>query len=260
MMLSRMFLAELQKLKRSTITWALGAVYCLAPLMMGLMMSVLKNPELGRRMGLLTTKAQLTIGSADWSTYLMMTSYLFAGGMIVLAIADAFLFGREYVEGTAKNMLTLPIGRGTIVAAKLAVSAVWYLCMAVVVYAEALLVGLLVGLPGFSAQLLFSDTVQMAKVVLMVFLASSVSGWIAVLSRGYLAPVGFGILLLLIGDLFAHTGWGVWVPWSIILLSAQAGQPEAAIPGVASLVVMLVLFFAAGLATYLTMDRSDNSQ
>ncbi len=260
MIFLRVLGAELLKLKRSRITWVLALVYCFAPLMMGLMMGVLKNPELGRRMGLITAKAQMTVGTADWPTYLMLTAFLFAGGMIVLAIVDAFVFGREYAEGTAKNMLTLPVGRGTFVAAKLLVSALWFLCMAAVVYAEALLVGFLLGLPGFAAELLAANGLLVARLVAQVLLVSSATAWMAVAGRGYLAPVGFAILLFLVGDLFAHTGWGPWIPWSIVLLTAGAGGAEAPVPGPLSTAVLVGFFFAGAAATWLTMDRSDNTQ
>ena len=212
----------------------LTLVYCLAPLMMSLMMAVLKNPELGRRLGLVAAKAQLTVGVADWPTYLQLTGFLFAGGIIVIGIVQAFVFGREYAEGTAKNLLCLPIRRAELVAAKLVVSAAWFLGMAALVYAEALALGRLLDLPGFSAALLAASLRQAVLLAAQVLLLGTVPAWIAVAARGYLAPLGFSILLLLVGDLFAHTGWGPWVPWSILLLSAGAGGAEAPVPGIGS--------------------------
>ncbi|HUX22767.1 MAG TPA: ABC transporter permease [Spirochaetia bacterium] len=251
---------EFLKLKRTPITWVLGVVYCLAPLMLGLMMEVLKNPALARRLGLITAKAELTIGAVDWPTYLTFTSFFFAGGVFILAIAAAYVFGREYAEGTAKNLLCLPVHRATIVGAKLVVSTVWFAAIALVVYGEALLVGYAIGLPGFSNQLLFATTRVIAKTVLFVVLASTVNAWITVVSRGYLAPVGLSVLLFLVGDLFSHTGWGQWVPWSIILMNAQTAQAGVPALGNGSTIVMCAVFLAGFYATYLTLDRVDNTQ
>ncbi len=47
MMYLKALRTEFLKLRRTRITWVLGLVYAIAPLMMGLMMVVLKNPELG---------------------------------------------------------------------------------------------------------------------------------------------------------------------------------------------------------------------
>lgn len=153
-----------------------------------------------------------------------------------------------------------PVGRLTIVAAKLTVSAIWFVAMASIVYAEALIVGFLIDLPGYAPGLLHSNAQLAAKLALQVFLISSITAWITVASRGYLAPVGFSILLLLIGDLFAHTGWGVWIPWSIILLTTGAGGPEGMVPGAASMGVLVASFAAGILATYLTIESTDNTQ
>jgi len=251
---------EFTKLKRTKITWALGLVYCIAPFMVSLMMMVLKEPELARRMGLIAQKAQIAAGSADWPTYLTLTALLFMVGMIVLGIAEAFMFGREYAEGTAKNMLTLPVGRGTIVAAKLLVASAWFLIMCIAVYGESIALGFLVGLPGFVPGLIAKNALLVVRLVLEVLMLGSVTAWIAVAGRGYLAPVGFTILGLFLGDLFAHTGWGLWFPWSIVLLTSGAGGADAPIPGAGSMIVLVGVFLACAVGTYLTLDRADNTQ
>jgi ABC-2 type transport system permease protein len=260
MMFPEVLSTEFLKLRRTRITWILGLVYCFGPLMMALMMVVLKNPDLGRRMGLVAAKAQLTVGMADWPTFLMLSSMMIVVGMIVLGIEESFIFGREYAEGTAKNMLTLPVERFTLVAAKLTVAAVWYLCMALVVYAESIGLGLLIGLPGLSADLLVKNILLALKLIPEVLLLSSVPAWIAVAGRGYLAPVGFTIFTLLLGDFFAHTGWGPWFPWSIIFLTSGAAGPVASLPGMGSIIVLVGIFFAGAAATYMSLDRTDNTQ
>ena len=123
-------------------------------------------------------KAQMTIGSTDWPTYLSLVSLFFVGGMIVLSIAEAYMFGREYAEGTAKNLLSLPIHRGHVVVAKLLVSAVGFAAMAVIVYAVALLGGFLIRLPGFSFALLGSNAVRSVWIVVEAMLVCSTSAWI----------------------------------------------------------------------------------
>jgi ABC-type transport system involved in multi-copper enzyme maturation permease subunit len=252
--------AELLKLKRLPVTWVLAIIYSIAPLMVGFMMAVLKNPDLASKMGLLTAKAEMTIGGADWPTYLMISGYLFAGGMIVICIIVAFIFGREYVEGTAKYMLTLPVDRLAIVAAKLTVCSLWFVAMAALVYGEAVGVGVILHLPGLRPGMLGDLAILCVKLVGEVLLVSSVYAWITVATRGYLAPVGLSVLLLLIGDLFAHTGWGAWVPWSIVLLTANVGGTDAPVVRSSSIIVLVVCFLAGGAATWLTLDRVDNTQ
>lgn len=256
----RMVAMEFLKLRRTKITWILALAYGVGPLMLALMMAILRNPELARRMGLLATKAQLMATTADWPTYLHLVLMLFAAGMIVLGIAEAFVFGREYAEGTAKNMLTLPIRRETFVGAKLVVAATWFVLMCVATYAESVVLGFLVGLSGFSAHLLWNNAARAGWLVLEVLLLGSVPAWIAVIGRGYLAPVGFTVFALLLGNLFANTGWGPWFPWSIVFLSANAPGPDAVIPGLGSTLVLLAVFLACAVGAFLSLDRADNTQ
>ena len=261
MMFPQVLHTEFLKLRRTRITWILGLLYCFGPFALSFFMIILKNPDLARSMGLVATKAQLTVGTADWPTYLSVTAVLFAVGTIVIGVIEAFIFGREYAEGTAKNMLTLPLGRSTFVAAKLVVSAVWYVCIVVVVYAVALLLGFLVGLSGLDAALLRGNVLLCLRLVFQTLLLSSVSAWIAVAGRGYLAAVGFTVFLsMAIGQVFLHTGWAQWVPWSIVFLTAGAGEPGALAPGVGSEAVLLGVFVLGCIGTYLSLDRTDNTQ
>ena len=152
MILANAIHTEFLKLKRTHITWVIALAFCFAPIAVGFFMLIIMNPELARNMGLLSTKAQLTIPAADWGTYLKFTGIFFGAGSFVLGIMTAFVFGREYMQGTAKNMLSLPIGRAVFTAAKLIVTAVWYLVVvavvffvAIVLFAISLIAGLIRG-------------------------------------------------------------------------------------------------------------------
>ena len=65
---------ELLKSRRSRIPWAVAAGFSVAPLVGGLFMLILKDPDRARQLGILGQKAQLTAGTADWPTYLNMTA------------------------------------------------------------------------------------------------------------------------------------------------------------------------------------------
>ena len=261
MMFLNALLSEFIKLKRTRITWIVGLLYCFGPLALSFFMVILMHPELARRMGLMATKAQLTVGTADWPTYFSLLAVVLSFGTIVIGIIEAFVFGREYAEGTAKNMLTLPIGRTTFVAAKIIVSAVWYSCIVVVVYGLAVLLGFLVGIPGYEPVLLERSIKLSVRILFETILLSSVPAWIAVAGRGYLAPIGFTIFSsVVLGQIFVQTGWGRWFPWSIVFLTAGAGGPETPVPGTGSIAVLAGVFVVGCVALYRTMDRADNSQ
>lgn len=251
---------EFLKLKRTKVLLVLAGAYTIAPFMMALMMAALKYPELGEKLGLLTAKAQLTIGGVDWQTYLKLLGFLYAGGIIVTGIAQAFLFGREYLEGTAKNMLTLPTNRALFVGAKLTVGAIWFLSVAALITAIGVALGFAVGLEGFSLPLLAENLKTMAILALEVVLLSALPAYLAVATQGVFAPLGFSVLFLLIGDFSAHLSWGSLVPWGIILLEAGAGGQGVPLPGTLSRIVVAISFAAGFLGTLMTLDRADNGQ
>jgi hypothetical protein len=82
---------------------------------------------------------------------------------------------------------------------------------------------------------------------LVAWLLVPVVAWVAMRGRGYLAPVGFAIFMLVMGSIFGATGWGKWFPWSIVPLFAGVAGPriEHLVPGS---MVVLGATFAAGIA------------
>ncbi|MCB0164446.1 MAG: bacitracin ABC transporter permease, partial [Anaerolineae bacterium] len=61
---------ELLKVRRSRMPLFTLLGFALAPLAGGFFMIVLKDPDLARRVGIISAKAQIVAGAADWPTYL----------------------------------------------------------------------------------------------------------------------------------------------------------------------------------------------
>ena len=84
--------------------------------------------------------------------------------------------------------------------------------------------------------------------------------WIATLGRGYLPPLGFAIFTLVLGNVFAATGWGKWFPYAIVPLSTGIAGPRVSVLEPASYVVLLLLCAAGVAATIWQMRTADNAQ
>ena len=144
---------EMLKARHSRVPWGVAIGFSIAPLVMGLFMVILKDPERARSLGLLGTKAQLTAGTADWPTFLNMLGQAVAiGGAILFAFLTAWVFGREFADRTVRGLLANPTPRRTIVVAKACVIAIWGLAISAWVLALGLAIGALVGLPGWSSR------------------------------------------------------------------------------------------------------------
>src|SRR6185436_12962467 len=155
--------AEALKARRSRVPWLTALGFSLAPLVGGLFMIILKDPERARSMGLISSKAQLTVGVADWPTYFGVLAQATAvGGGVLFSLVTAWVFGREFSDRTAKELLATPTPRSAIIAAKFAVIVVWTACLVVLVFILGLIVGNGVGLPGWSTALLRQGAADLA--------------------------------------------------------------------------------------------------
>jgi ABC-type transport system involved in multi-copper enzyme maturation permease subunit len=260
-MFARVVGTELLKLRHSKITWFSLAALSLGPLAIALMMWIVREPGRAARLGLLGTKANLAGLEATWPAYFsMLTMVVGIGGMLLLAFIVAYVFGREYTEGTAKNLLALPVGRHWFALAKLVVVAVWWALLVAAVLAEGFVLGAVLALPGFSASLAVTAVRDALLAAAIAYLLAPVVAWIAMLGRGYLPPLGFALAMLAVGDVLSHTGWAAWFPWSIVpLLIGAIGKPAAAISP-ASLAVVALTFVAGVAATIAQLRWADNAQ
>ena len=260
-MFAQVLATEFLKLRRSKVTWLTLLGLSLGPLGIALMMWIVRAPGRAARFGLLGTKANLAGLVATWPVYLsMLTLIVGIGGMLLLSFIVAYVFGREYADGTAKNLLALPVARHWIVLSKLIVAAVWWIVLVVAVVAEAFVIGALLALPGFSTALAIGAVHDALLAAGISFLLAPRVAWVAVLGRGYMPPLGFALGMLAVGDVLSHTGWARWFPWSVVpLFIGAVGQRVTALPATSYIVVALT--FLAGIAATMASVRwTDNAQ
>jgi len=259
-MLTQVLATEFAKLRRCKVTWATLAGLSMGPLGIALFMWIVREPGRAAQLGLLGAKANLAGLEATWPAYFEMTALIVGiGGMLLLAFIVAYVFGREYDDATAKNMLALPTARHWFVIAKLVVVAAWWSVLTVAVLCESLVVGFALGLPGFSAALAMGGVGNALLAAAISFLLAPVIAWVTVWSRGSAAPIGFALAMLAAGNLFGKTGWAEWFPWSIVpLMIGMVGTPQV-LP--AGSYTVLALTFVAGIAATIAQLRfADNAQ
>ena len=261
MTFAQVLATEFLKLHRSKVTWFSLAALSLGPVGIALMMWIVREPGRAAQLGLLGTKANLSGLTATWPAYFsMLTMVVGMGGMLLLAFVVAYIFGREYTEGTAKNLLALPVGRHWFALAKLMVAASWWAVLVVAVLVEGFVLGAALALPDFSATAAVGAVHDALLAAAIAYLLVPVVAWIAMLGRGYLPPLGFALAMLLLGDVFSHTGWAAWFPWSIVpLLIGAIGKPATTVAA-SSLIVVALTFLAGIAATIAQLRWADNAQ
>ena len=238
---------EFLKLRRSKVTWITCAVYTFMVAVAGFFMWMMMNPGLAESFGLLGQKAQFAVGGQPitWSTFLgFIVEMGGIGGLIICSIIVTYVFGREYAEGTAKNMLALPVARSRFVFAKIIVSAAWFAILTAWMIGEAWVVGVIAGIPGAATGLFLPAAAKLLVLALMSLCCAVLAAWVAVETRGYFAPLGYAIFTLALASVFGRTGWGPWLPWSVIGLYSGAAGPGGTALGWGSFVVIAITFIA----------------
>ncbi len=246
---------ELLKARRSKVPLLTGLGFSLAPLMGGVFMIILKDPEFARNAGLLRTKAQLLSGPADWNTLFVFLSQATAvGGILVFAVIASWVFGREFVDGTARNFLSLPTSRSVVVAAKFVVTAL--LCFLLVVYIVVLgvVLGLLINLPSWSMQMVLRGAGLVGLTALLTIALTTPVAFFASAGRGYLAPMGFAIIVLVLAQALGAAGWGPLFPWAIPALCAGLGEQH---PDIFSFGLVIATSLGGLAATFAWWNMAD---
>lgn len=244
--------AELLKMRRSKTFWITLLAAVFVPLMMGLLMYVSKDPDYARKMGLIGTKAQL-VGKVDWQTYLNFLSQAISiGGMFLFGFVVSWIFGREYSDRTFKDLIALPVPRSTVVWSKFAATALWCILLMLLIILFGLLIGFCIAIPGWSPEIAAHGLLILLVSGILTILISFPAAFFASAGGGYMAPMAFVVLTIILAQVVGVLGWGAYFPWAVpALYTGAAGVINL---GFASYAVLL-LASAAGMAATLLWWR-----
>jgi ABC-2 type transport system permease protein len=253
--------AETLKMMRSKVPLFTALGFSMAPLAGGLFMIILKDPEAAKAMGLISAKAQLMVGVADWTAFFgLITQAVAAGGLILFSIVTIWIFGREFSDHTVKELLALPTSRETIVTAKFIVILVWSFAMTLFIFGVGLVVGTLVVIPGWSAELIRTSFMNILGSAALTLPLMSLVALVASAGRGYMPPFGWTIFTMVLANIAAVMGWGDWFPWAIPGIFSGAAGPEASQLGLHSYLIVIITGSIGLVATYYWWRNADQTR
>ncbi len=256
--LSDMVWIEFRKAFRSRMPlWtSLGSLFM--PLGVALLIFLARNPELTRRLGLISAKADLMAYSVtDWSSYLVLFSEIIsAGGFFFFVMAISWVFGREFADGTLKDMLAVPVRRSSILLAKFIVTITWCVVIAIIIFIIDLLFGFLIQLPGGSTSVILHGSVVTLLTVCMVIAVVLPFSLFASMGRGYLLPMGVAVLTLITANLLMAAGWAEYFPWGIPLLYSMGDSSLTA----TSYWIVVMTSLGGMMATFIWWKYADQNR
>ena len=235
---------------------ALGSLFL--PLAIAFLIFVSRNPDISKQLGLISAKANLlAYATTDWPAYLALFGQVVAAvGFILFVMVISWVFGREFADGTVKDLLAVPVSRSTILMAKFAVFAVWSAALTMIILIVGLLMGAIIQLPNGSIGVIFQGSAALVISACLAILVVTPFALCASVGRGYLMPIGVAVLTLMATNLAVIAGWGEYFPWAVPGLNAQGKSSLAPI----SYGIVILTGLAGMLATYLWWKYADQSR
>lgn len=152
------------------------------------------------------------VASGDWKGFLLGAAQITgAGGLGGFAVVLAWMFGREFGDGTITGLFALPIRRSTIALAKLIVYGAWAVGMSVLLALVLIPLGTVAGLGPLTPDTWGMLARQAALGIMSAGITVPVA-WAATLSRSVLGGVSVAIGLVVVAQVSVLAGLGGWMP------------------------------------------------
>ena len=227
--------------------------------MMSLLMFVQKYPEISGKLGMIGDKASmLRFGEPNWQNYFRLLIEGMAGvGLVGIGFVTSWIFGREFSDHTVKDILALPVSRVYIVLSKLILVVIWFIILSFAYFASGLISGMLIDLPGLSKDLILRNGyIYFATSFLIIFLSTPVA-FFASYARGYIFPLAFVILTMILANFSGLVGLGPYFPWAIPGLYGTPSASQSMQLNCASYIILLCTALAGLFGTIAFWQYAD---
>ncbi|MEK3682894.1 ABC transporter permease [Paenibacillus sp. FSL R10-2736] len=199
---------EIRKIIRSNVFWIMFLVLGFGPIMMGVG-NVLSSDA----------------GGVNWEQYLTgLLDTLAPLGLIGYTFVAAWVFGREFADRTIKDLLAKPVSRAKIVLSKFLVILVWCLLLSVYMFAVGFAVGAIMGAQGGSASFISSLFFKFLITSLLYIFVTAPTILLANVTKGYLAPLGLILIIVILSNVLASFGFAPYFPWTIPSVFQSTGS------------------------------------
>ncbi|GAB2571905.1 ABC transporter permease [Gracilibacillus alcaliphilus] len=190
-------LAELLKLKRSSmfVISILGSV--VAPFVV-VIATFLNEPS---------TPFQDLFYNVNLYTVLII-------GVPLYGVVTTYLFNREYVEDTLKNLFTIPVSRISFIMSKMLLLFLWIMFLTAIAWALTLFLGWLTQFDGLTVDLLLASIRQFAVGGLLLFILSTPIILVTLVMKNYVPTIIFTVVITLINVMSGNSEHRALFPWA----------------------------------------------
>ena len=186
-----------------------------------------------------------------WAGYLSIAGQIAAtAGGIGPGVVLAWLFGREFADGTITGLFGLPVGRASFASAKLLVFAMWTLAFCLALVTLLVIVGVVLGL-GLPDGTAWARAGKLLVILVLSAMLSLPAGLAASLTRGYLGGIGAVVGIVIVSQIAVATGAGGW--FTFAAPGMWAATPGAVLDATTLVQLLLVLPLTAGFAAWIVI-------
>ena len=186
---------EIRKAYKSSVFWVMTIAFALLP-------------------GISLIKYSVAMG-VSWEAYFSDIN-MFAAIMIIgFAFTTCWIFGREYSDKTINDLLVKPISKLRIAISKFIAIFLWNTLLTILMFAVVVLIGACVSLTHGTATLILDHFLLFMATSLLTMFVSTISSFVANVTKGYLAPIGLIFLIVLIINIVENVGLSAYIPWTI---------------------------------------------
>ncbi|MBG9774580.1 ABC transporter permease [Brevibacillus laterosporus] len=239
-----LFCIELLKLKRAKMFFVSMIGAASAPIMVfiGFLNMKMKTPDVS-----------VQFHAAFYNTNLYTLLLI---GTLLYGVITAYLFNREYVEDTLKNLLTIPVSRASFFVSKLVLLLVWILLLTIMVWGLTLILGLIGQFEGLSSTLLIQSFTQYIIGGFLLFLLSTPTMLVTFLFKNYVPTIIFTAMITMTNVALANSEYRVLFPYSAVQVIATNGfVPEYA--PVYSYLSILITSIVGFIVTTIYFNKAD---
>ncbi len=136
-------------------------------------------------------------------------------GTLLFGLLTTYVFNREYQEETLKNLLTIPVGRKSLIISKLLVVLMVILALMLFSFLLTLILGLIGHFEELSVELLIRWGQLYLYSGLLLFLLTPSVILITLLFKNYIAAIGFTIAVSVVSIIVAQSEYVLIYPWTV---------------------------------------------
>ncbi|WP_028544715.1 ABC transporter permease [Paenibacillus taiwanensis] len=194
--------------------------------------------------------------SFELSFYNTNLNVLLLLGPLLYGVITAYLYNREYVEDTLKNLLTIPVSRTHLIVSKLILLLGWILVLTLEAWGLTLLFGLLGGFEGLSAAVLVQSLTEYLIGAFLLFLLSTPTMFITFWFKNYVPTIIFTAVITLGSVSVVNSDFKPLYPWAAVhVITINGYLPQY--PPVYSYLAIGITSLAGLIATIVYFKKVD---